>query len=57
MYKMDLPLNNLQYLKCHKTKPNQTIHTHISIYILYVCVCERERERGGKKKERESMYN
>ena len=21
---MDMPLNNLQWLKCHKTKPNQT---------------------------------
>ena len=24
MYKMDLRLNNLQWLICHKTKPNQT---------------------------------
>ena len=24
MYKMDLALNNLQMLMCHKTKPNQT---------------------------------
>ena len=25
MYKMDLAFNNLQWLICHKTKPNQTI--------------------------------
>ena len=25
MYKNDLALNNLQWLICHKTKPNQTI--------------------------------
>ena len=25
---MDLALNNLQYLICHKTKPNQTKLTH-----------------------------
>ena len=24
MYKKDLALNNLQWLICHKTKPNQT---------------------------------
>ena len=24
LYKMDLALNNLQWLMCHKTKPNQT---------------------------------
>ena len=24
MYKLDLALNKLQWLKCHKTKPNQT---------------------------------
>ena len=24
MYKEDLALNNLQWLICHKTKPNQT---------------------------------
>ena len=24
MYKKDLTLNNLQWLICHKTKPNQT---------------------------------
>ena len=28
MYKKDLPLNNLQGLICHKTKPNQTHHHH-----------------------------
>ena len=25
MYKLDLALNNLQWLICHKTKPNQTL--------------------------------
>ena len=25
MYKQDLVLNNLQWLICHKTKPNQTL--------------------------------
>ena len=25
MYKQDLALNNLQWLICHKTKPNQII--------------------------------
>ena len=34
MYKEDLALNNLQWLICHKTKPNQikpnqNIHTNI----------------------------
>ena len=27
MYKKDLALNNLQWLICHKTKPNQTKFT------------------------------
>ena len=27
MYKEDLALNNLQWLICHKTQPNQTIST------------------------------
>ena len=26
MYKKDLALNNLQWLICHKTQPNQTKH-------------------------------
>ena len=26
MYKKDLVLNNLQWLICHKTKPNQIIY-------------------------------
>ena len=40
MYKMDLALNNLQWLVCHKTKPNQKYvslhiptHIHLSIYL------------------------
>ena len=32
MYKMDLALNNLQRLICHKTKPNQTTATNVLIY-------------------------
>ena len=31
MYKEDLALNNLQWLICHKTKPNQ-----ILIYLIYM---------------------
>ena len=30
MYKKDLALNNLQWLICYKTKPNQTKPSHIS---------------------------
>ena len=26
MYKQDLALNNLQWLICHKTQPNQILH-------------------------------
>ena len=40
--KMDLALNNLQWLICHKTKPNLYIVyvcTYIYIYILYTYVC------------------
>ena len=34
MYKEDLALNNLQWLICHETYPNQTdlTHTHTHIY-------------------------
>ena len=38
MYKDDLVLNNLQWLICHKTKPNQTIKAsffRLSIDSLY----------------------
>ena len=38
MYKEDLALNNLQWLICHKTKPNQII------YIEYVCMLYRGKE-------------
>ena len=31
MYKEDLALNNLQWLICHKTQPNQII------YLIYMC--------------------
>ena len=34
MYKEDLALNNLQWLICHKTKPNQTKPVK---YILWNC--------------------
>ena len=35
---MDLALNNLKWLICLKTKPNQT--KYLSIYLsIYVCVC------------------
>ena len=33
MNKKDLVLNNLKWLICHKTKPNQTKQAHIYIYI------------------------
>ena len=33
MYKEDLALNNLQWLICHKTKPNQIIYILIYMYI------------------------
>ena len=32
MYKLDLALNNQQWLICHKTKPNQT---YLILIILY----------------------
>ena len=32
MYKEDLALNNLQWLICHKTQPNQIL------YIQYMCM-------------------
>ena len=32
MYKEDLALNNLQWLICHKTQPNQIL------YIQYICI-------------------
>ena len=38
MRKKDLALNNLQWLICHKTKPNQTIYIYIYIYIRFVFV-------------------
>ena len=46
MYKEDLALNNLQWLVCHKTKPNQTKPNQITYYI-YIYIeryIERERE-------------
>ena len=46
MYQRDLALNNLQWLICHKTKPNQTwLFKNVIykmclwiIYILYICI-------------------
>ena len=32
MYKEDLALNNLQWLICHKTQPNQIIYMLIYMY-------------------------
>ena len=32
MYKKDFALNNIQWLICHKTQPNQIM------YIYYICV-------------------
>ena len=37
MYKEDLALNNLQWLICHKTQPNQTeLIQCISVFSLYM---------------------
>ena len=33
MYKEDVALNNLQWLICHKTKPNQTKSYIFDIYV------------------------
>ena len=35
MYRDDLALNNLKWLICHKTKPNQT-NPNIRIFICFV---------------------
>ena len=54
---MDLALNNLQRLICHKTQ--QTNKQYVCVYIYAcVCVCERERMRervkeGERERERE----
>ena len=37
MYKKDLALNNLQWLICHKTQPNQIIYI-VYIYIYIYCL-------------------
>ena len=34
MYKKDLASNNLQWLICHKTKPNQTTHLYRPLRLL-----------------------
>ena len=36
MYKQDLVLNNLQWLICHKTKPNQITNIIIIIIIIII---------------------
>ena len=39
MYKKDLALNNLQWLICHQTKPNQTKPNHIYlIHYIYIYI-------------------
>ena len=35
IYKLDLALNSLQWLKCHKTKPKQT-NSVIAYFILFL---------------------
>ena len=42
--KMDLVLNNLQWLICHKIKPNQTKYTYIYIHI-YIYIYIRTQTR------------
>ena len=44
---MDLALNNLQWLICHKTKPNKQTNIFFFTYAK-----ERKKERKGKQKER-----
>ena len=39
MYKPDLPVNNLQWLICHKTKPNLITSKWMHIYNMYACEC------------------
>ena len=36
MYKTDLALSNLQWLICHKTKPNQTSQNMLIAQIVFV---------------------
>ena len=51
---MDLALNNLQRLICHKIQPtSQYTHTHIYIYIER----ERERERKREREKERKLYN
>ena len=38
MYKLDLVLNNLQYLICPKTKPNQTFYIDLVYFIFFIKV-------------------
>ena len=38
MYKPDLALSNLQWLMCHKTKPNNSkLNTKMELYIYCMC--------------------
>ena len=38
MYKEDLALNNLQWLICHKTQPNQTESTPVFLFLFYLYI-------------------
>ena len=40
IYEQDLALNNLQWLKCHKTRPNQRNQSYLS-EVLYVKLIDR----------------
>ena len=42
MYKMDSTLNNLQWLMCHKTKPNQTNNQPINKGGLLLITCRKK---------------
>ena len=46
MYKEDLALNNLQWLICHKTKPNHAKPTDLASHLAHM-------EGLGKRKERQ----
>ena len=45
MSKQDLALNNLQWLICHKTKPNQTEHTYKMHMVLQILQPTRKKNQ------------
>ena len=55
MYKMDLSLNNLQWLICHKTKPNLFLLTSLTCCLLCLWKAARELKKEGKKKQKTNI--